>query len=264
MKAKIAAAFIVIAIIVLLISYSFLSSSKSTLIVYSADAYAVEATYMLSNFSSLHDIAYTNPKAGGSFLLARQIAQGNPADVFISVSKSAVSKDYLANMYPGWAIAFASDEMTIAYSNSSPAVSNLLRLYQNAMQSNSNTSWAQFFSYLTSGSLKVGISDPNSDPAGLRAWFMLEAAGIAYAGNETLYADRMIDSKANVTASSAAELVAPLQAGQIQLLFILFSIDVGDRFRTAERSAYFALYYCTKWKQELSAGNGFCLICSGA
>jgi len=164
------------------------------MIVYTADAYAVETSYMLSNFSSIHGLAFTNPNTGGSFTLARQIAQGSQDDVFISVSKASVSQSYLAGMYSGWAVAFASDEMTIAYSNSSPAINELINLYQNAMQTDSNSSWAQFFYYLTSGSFRIGISDPNSDPAGLRAWLTLEAAGLAYADNETLYVDRMINS----------------------------------------------------------------------
>lgn len=227
MKARLLIITISIIIVLAVSSYYFLNEGKSTLIVYSADAYAVESSYMLSNFSSLHGLAFTNPKTGGSFTLARQIAQGSPDDVFISVSKAAVGKNYLGNMYSGWAIAFASDQMAIAYSNSSPAVNKLIKIYQNAMQTNSNSSWAQFFYYLTSGSFKVGISDPNSDPAGLRAWFMLEAAGLAYADNETFYVDRMIGSNSNVTSSSAAQLVAPLEAGQIDILFIYRSAAIS-------------------------------------
>jgi len=216
-----------IIIILLVSSYFLLNEKRDTLIVYTADAYALESSYMLSNFSSIHGLAFTNPKTGGSFTLARQIAQGSQDDVFISVSKASVSQSYLAGMYSGWAIAFASDEMTIAYSNSSPAINKLMNLYQNAMQTNSNSSWAQFFYYLTSGSFRIGISDPNSDPAGLRAWLTLEAAGLAYADNETLYVDRMINSNSNVTAANAAELVAPLEAGQIQLLFIYRSAAIS-------------------------------------
>ncbi|MEM0118337.1 MAG: substrate-binding domain-containing protein [Conexivisphaerales archaeon] len=220
----------ILVIAVMAIAFFVSAPSKGTLIVYSADAYAVESSYLLSSYSSAHNLAYTNPKTGGSFTLARQIAQGNPDDVFISVSKSAISPSYMGDMYPGWAIAFASDQMTIAYANSSSyssAINTLLLLYKNATISNSNLSWTNFFDYLTSGSLKLGISDPNSDPAGLRAWFMLEAAGLAYRNNASYYVDRVLHNKENITSSSAAELVAPLQSGQIQVLFIYKSAAIS-------------------------------------
>ena len=82
---------------------------------------------------------------------------------------------------------------------------------------------------MTSGGVKLGISNPVSDPAGLRGWVVLEAAGYLYSGgNQQAYVSPLLQNNANVTGTNAAALVAPLQAGQIQFLFIYKSAAISD------------------------------------
>ncbi len=208
------------------------SSTSSPVIVYSADAYVAETSALASGFTNQTGIKTTPPKGGGSLTLAQQIAQGNPVSVFVSVSKSAVSPAYLKNTSSGWAIAFAGDQMTIAYSNTTAknsAVEKVISSFQTAETTNTTHAWFDFYSNLTSGAVKVGISNPNADPAGFRGWLVLEAAGFAYAGNESYFTGRMLEKNANTTGASAADLIAPLQAGQIQFLFIYRSAAVAQR-----------------------------------
>lgn len=204
-------------------SYGASPNPGSPLILFSADLYTAETGYLYAGFASSAGIPYAIPKGSGSFALATQIAQGSPVSDFISVSKAALEKSYLGNRSSGWGIAFASDQMSIGYYNSSdlaPAVQNIVKDYRTASETNSTSTWATFFADLTSGSVKVGISNPNTDPAGYRAWIVLEAAGKVYANNQSSFSDRLSRSNSNVTGASAAALVAPLQAGQIQFLFM--------------------------------------------
>ncbi len=213
-------------------SSSSIVSTSPPLILYSADAYVVETAALASGFTSHTGIQTLPPKGGGSLTLAREIAQGNPVSVFLSVSKSAVSSTYLNSTAPGWAIAFAGDQMSIAYSNATKhdlAAEKVITAFQSASETNTTGAWSAFYSNLTSGSVKVGMSDPNADPAGFRGWLVLEAAGFAYAeGNQSHFTTRMLQNKGNVTGASAADLVAPLQAGQIQFLFIYRSAAVAQ------------------------------------
>jgi len=102
-------------------------------------------------------------------------------------------------------------------------------LGQAADSSNATSDWNSFFSSLSSGGVKVGISDPVADPAGLRGWLVLEAAGYLYAGgNQAAYSGSLLRTAANVTGTHAAALVAPLQSGQIQFLFIYKSAAMAD------------------------------------
>jgi len=205
------------------------STTRSTpLISFSADAYTVEATSLLTNFSQSTGIPVAPVKSGGSFADAGQIAAGAPDDVFISVALSATDPGYLKNESSNWAIGFASDQMALAYSNTTTAA-KVVSLGQAASASNSTSDWNSFFTSLTNGSVKVGIADPVADPAGLRGWLVLEAAGFLYrGGNQSAYKEPLLRATSNVTGTHAAALVAPLEAGQIQFLFIYKSAAIAD------------------------------------
>ena len=207
------------------------SSSSSALILYSADAYVNESTVLANSFSSATGIQVAPPKSAGSSALGQQIAEGNPVSVFISVSKTAIENSTLKSEYSGWGIAFAADQMGIAYSNlttTNTAAKTVIDSFNKAASTNTTSAWFDFYSNLTSGAVKVGVSNPNEDPAGYRAWIVLQAAGQAYANNASYFVDRMLSNGGNVTGASAADLVAPLQSGNIQFLFIYKSDVVAS------------------------------------
>lgn len=208
------------------------SVAHAPLISFSADAYASEATALLNAFSQSMGVPVAPVKSGGTFAVANQIAAGAPDDVFISVSLSATGPAYLKNLSSNWAVGFASDQMVIAYSNATSSLSSgqaIVAQGNVAAKSNATSDWNKFFTSFTSGSVRVGISDPVADPAGLRGWLVLEAAGSLYSnGNQDAYVTPLLQAKANVTGAHAAALVAPLQSGQIQFLFIYKSAAVAD------------------------------------
>lgn len=222
----------------LITSATGLSSATSTstplvpLITFNADAYTAEVQGLLSGFSTATGIPVAPTHPAGSFALAKQIVSGSQVDVFIPVALSAAAPSNLGSLSSNWAIGFASDQMVIAYSNattSSPAAAAVISEYQQAAKSNASADWNTVFTTLTSGSVKLGISDPNADPAGLRGWLVLEAAGSLYAnGYASAYTVPLVQAKANVTGSAAANMVAPLQAGQMQFLFIYRSVAIAQ------------------------------------
>jgi molybdate/tungstate transport system substrate-binding protein len=236
---------------------------SSPLILYSADAYVAESTVLENAFTNSTGTMMTPPKAAGSLLLAQQIAEGNPVSVFISVSHSAVEPSHLGNESSGWAIAFASDQMAIAYANVSlqnSAASATVAGYNSAVASNTTAAWNNFFSMITSGSVKVGFGNPNADPAGYRGWIVLEAAGQAYANNSSFFENRMLSNDGNVTAASAADLVGPLETGQIQFLFIYKSAAIAHKLNYLQLpdqvnlgSSKYSQFY-SKFSYQLATG----------
>ncbi len=208
------------------------NSNKSGLILYSADAYVNESTVLENAFASSTGVQMAPPKSGGSLALAQQIAQGNPVNVFLSVSKTAVQNTTLKSSFGGWAVAFATDQMGIAYSNATrqnPQAMAVIDSFNTAVSANSTAAWYNFYNNLTSGRVKVGISNPNTDPAGYRAWIVLEAAGHIYANDTNHFINRLISNGGNFTGASAADLIAPMQAGQLQFLFIYKSDIVSEQ-----------------------------------
>lgn len=203
------------------------------LLLYSADSQVNESGVLEAAFTSQTGIPMATPVSAGSGALAADISAGDPVSVFLSISHGAVSQGDLGNEFSGWAIAFAGDQFDIAYSaatNQSTAGESVLAAYQTAVSTNSTSAWFDFFNNLTSGAVKVGISNPVADPAGYRGWLALELAGIAYDGgmaNEQYFVNRMLTNQANVTGASAAALVPALQSGQIQFLFYYRSAIVS-------------------------------------
>jgi molybdate/tungstate transport system substrate-binding protein len=213
-------------------SSSAVSSKEAPLVSYSADAYAIEVTSLLNGFSSSTGVQVAPVKSGGSTADASAIKAGAPDDVFVSASLSATSSQYLGNLTANWAIGLATDQLVLAYSNSTTqtaATNNIIGLANTAIKSNATSDWNNFYAALVGGTVKVGISAPAQDPAGLRAWIVLEAAGYLYSGgNQQAYASALLSDQANVTAASAADLVAPLQAGDIQFLFTYKSAAISN------------------------------------
>lgn len=208
------------------------SSIEGPLITYSADAYATEVTSLLSGFSSSKGVQVAPVKSGGSTADASAIKAGAPDDVFVSASLTSTSSQYLGNLTANWAIGLATDQLVVAYSNSTTqttAATDVIGLANTAIASNATSDWNSFFTALVGGTVKVGISAPAQDPAGLRAWLVLEAAGYLYSGgNQQAYVTTLLSDQANSTAASAAALVAPLQAGNIQFLFTYKSAAISN------------------------------------
>lgn len=197
--------------------------SKGLLVISIADAYKGEADSLGMAFQNATGVSYT-VYSGGSFEVAEKIALGTDnTTVFLSIADSAYYPSYMGNDSPGWAIGLVTDQLVIAYSNqslSNPEAATIIKLFKEAEATNSSKLFYYAFGNLTSGEVKVGISNPLTDPAGFRAWLALEIAGYLYADNESYFADRMLANQGNVTASNAAELVPSLETGQIQFLFI--------------------------------------------
>ncbi len=215
---------VILVAVVIVSELAFDTGSQNALEVYSADAYVPEVSAMLHAFREKTGIGYEPVVSGGSFYMARKIAMGAPASLFFSVSLKAYGTGFLNDRSDGWALAIASDQMVIAYSNSTmshPYAVNLVREFKNASASNSSAMMASAFAGLCSGEVKVGISNPAIDPAGVRGWLLLEIAGYLYHnGDENYYTTMIRENGGNITGANAAELVSPLVLGHVDFLFI--------------------------------------------
>ncbi|MEM0374281.1 MAG: extracellular solute-binding protein, partial [Sulfolobales archaeon] len=199
------------------------STSGGIIQLYVADAYTAEAQDFANNFAKSTGIQVAI-KSAGSLTLARQIAQGSPVSVFMPVAIDAVRPSFLGNRSPGWAIAIGADQLVLAYSNLTLQNQNA----KVALSYANKSDWYNFFLKITDGSLKIGIADPTQDPAGFRGWLVLQLAGYVYANGDLKYfVDRIIANKGNISAAHAADLVAPLVAGNIQFLFIYRSAAIA-------------------------------------
>lgn len=103
------------------------------------------------------------PSFGGSVSGASEIDAGTPFDVFISAAAGVIPQYLFPNKTASWMVIFASNEMAIAWLNSSYAISS-----------------PYWFENLTAPGIKVGVSNASLDPSGFQAIEMLKLAGILY------------------------------------------------------------------------------------
>ena len=210
------------------------SPNSSHLILFSADAYANESLKLEQGFTAQSGIRMATPVVGGSSTLAANICAGDPVSVFLSVSRNSVGPSGLCSQFAGWAIAFAGDQMGLAYSKATLQTAggrSVIDSYNVAIAANTTKSWFNFFNNLTSGTVKLGISNPNTDPAGFRGWIALELAGLAFSNGtygEQYFVNRTLSNHVNITGASAATLLPALDTGQIQFLFIYKSDIVAE------------------------------------
>lgn len=229
MKAIVAVAIVIVVIAAYFMIYPILDSKKP-LVVYSADAYVQESDYLIDAFHNSTNAYVDHAVGGGSFALAREIGQGNPANVFISVALNSYERSYLGSAYSGWALAFASDQLVLAYSNSSvsKAMENSIQKFNTALSNQNVTNYRNAFESLISGNLKIGISNASSDPAGLRGYISLEIAGYLFQnGSEQYYISELQNNSQIVGGSNAAGLVPALQSGDISFLYIYKSSAIS-------------------------------------
>ena len=233
MKGRLLAIAAVIAVIVAAFGVHYAISSagdKGKISLFSADAYLQESNTLLSSFENSTGTGYLPVKSGGSFDMASEIGQGETATNFLSVSLSSYNHSFMGSHYSGWAVAFASDQLALAYAPASSGNSIEMQIVHNltkGYETNNTSELNAGYTMLTSGKVRVGISDPLSDPAGYRGWISLEIAGKLFADNSSLYVHRIVSNNGNTTASSAAELVSPLEVGDIQFLFIYRSAAIA-------------------------------------
>jgi len=196
---------------------------SGNILLYVADAYTAEANDFAKAFQQATGVQVAI-KSAGSLTLARQISQGNPVSVFMPVAIDAVRPSFMGNRSPGWAIAIGADQLVLAYSNLTLQSQGA----KEALNYANKGDWYNFFLKITDGSVKVGIADPTQDPAGFRGWLVLQLAGYVYAnGDLNFFVNRIIQNKGNISAAHAADLVAPLVAGNIQFLFIYRSAAIA-------------------------------------
>ena len=232
----------VILVVLILVSVGIgleIDRPSTGLVVYTADAYVAESDALMANFHNATGIAVEPAKGGGSYTLAEEISQGVPASVFISVALSTYSRSSLGQRYSGWAIAFAADQLVLAYANSANStVEKIVKLFSEANStenaSQKDAAYRDAFMNLTAGSVSIGISNASSDPAGLRAYLSLEIAGSLYENSQSFFTDRIAGNRAVRTDSNAAELVSPLISGDLGFLYIYRSAAISKGLKYIE------------------------------
>ncbi len=153
-------------------------------------------------FESKYDVQ-VNQEATGSVDSTKKITNlGRSADV-LGVSDYTLLRDEIVPKYGKWYAVFATNAMTVAYTDKSTGADEI-----------SADNW---WKILSRDDVKVGHSDPAADPNGYRSVMTMKLGAVPLDG-KTLYdestAKKLIDH-AQVPSATETDLISQLQSGEL-------------------------------------------------
>jgi molybdate/tungstate transport system substrate-binding protein len=118
----------------------------------------------------------------GSHLAANEITQANKSfDIYASADYQIIPEQLIPD-YASWYIVFATNSMTVMYTNHSRYASEITP--------------ANWYQVITRPGVIVGVSNKDTDPSGAQAILMIELAGLLYYGNSSYIYDQLYVTKA--------------------------------------------------------------------
>jgi molybdate/tungstate transport system substrate-binding protein len=157
----------------------------------------------------------------GSRLAANEITELNKSfDIYASADYRIIPEDMMP-AYASWYIIFASNSMTVMYTNHS-------RFADEITASN----WYQV---ITRPGVIVGVSNKDTDPSGSQAIFMVQLAGLEYYQNSSYLYDQLYVSKAAqkelVIVPTETILDAQLETGAVDYVLTYSSEAISHKLQ---------------------------------
>ena len=184
------------------------SVDNSRLIIFHAGSVSVPFKEICIEFNKLHPNVKIFSESAGSRICARKIADlHRPCDV-IAVADYTVIDALLIPEHAEWYITFAGNEMVIAFHEDSRKAAEI-----------SEDNW---YTILLKDDVKIGRSDPDSDPCGYRTVFTVMLAEKFY--NQDKFAENILAKDQEYMRPKEVDLLALLEVGAIDYIFIYRSV----------------------------------------
>lgn len=188
---------------------------KEELVIFHAGSFSKTMNKLIELFKKNNPNIDVKREIAGSIECARKITDLNKnCDVFIS-SDYQVIENYLFPKYSNWDIRFATNELVIAFT-------------QRSRRSNEINS-KNWFNILSDYKVKVGRSEPNSDPCGYRTIITLKLAEKFY-GIKQL-SKKILDKNPELIRPKEVDLLALLELGEADFIFTYRSLAILHKLK---------------------------------
>jgi molybdate/tungstate transport system substrate-binding protein len=185
------------------------------IIIFHAGSLTVPFDRIITGFKQEHPGVIIVREIAGSRECARKISElHQPCDVFASADY-AVIDNILTPEYADWDLKFATNEMSIVYTDKS----------RHAKDINARN----WYEILLDPEVTFGRSDPNADPCGYRTILTVELAE-RYYGKQGL-AEHLLKKNMEYIRPKEVDLLALLEVGELDYIFIYRSVAVQHRLR---------------------------------
>jgi molybdate/tungstate transport system substrate-binding protein len=157
----------------------------------------------------------------GSGLAASEITQANKSfDIYASADYRIIPQQLMPT-YASWYIIFASNAMTVMYTNHSRFANEITA-----------DNWYQV---ITRPGVIVGVSNKDTDPSGAQAIMMLELAGLQYYNNASYLYDQLYVTKAAkqelIVVPTETTLDAQLESGSVDYVLTYSSEAISHKLQ---------------------------------
>jgi molybdate/tungstate transport system substrate-binding protein len=185
------------------------------LIIFHAGSLSVPVQQICDSFSVKHPNVVIKPEAAGSVASARKITDLNRnCDVFLSADQAVIDK-FLIPDFAEWSIGFATNEMTIVFTENSKF----------SDQINSNN-WPEI---LLKDDVCFGRSDPNSDPCGYRTVISLELSGKMKKNSN--FTQLFLQKDNRFIRPKEVDLIALLETQIVDYVFLYRSVAIQHKLK---------------------------------
>lgn len=193
------------------------SSTTGRLTVLAAGTLANPFAQELAAFKRSHPGVTVASSFAGSTDQAKKITDlGERADVLGVADYSVIPRYLFAARKASWYVGFAGNQITFAYTDRSKGAKAI--------------DAGNWFKVLAEPGVRIGRSNPDSDPSGYQLLQMLKLAERRYR-DPALSRRVLANSPASAQADTETSLIAALQSGQIDYLGIYRSDALQNRFR---------------------------------
>jgi molybdate/tungstate transport system substrate-binding protein len=212
--------FIIKSISLLLIPFIVLSAqslnqTNKQLVIFHAGSLTVPFDHIIEGFKKENAGIEILREIAGSRECARKISELNkPCDIFASADYIVIDQ-LLIPKFAEWNLKFATNEMTIVYTSQSRSAKDI-----------NQNNW---YKLLLNKDISFGRADPNADPCGYRTILTMKLSEIFY--NQKGLAEKLIEKSKNNIRPKEVDLIALLEAGELDYIFIYRSIAIQHKLK---------------------------------
>lgn len=184
------------------------AQSANQLTVFHAGSLTVPFEKIIDGFKKENPGVEVLKEIAGSRESARKISElKKPCDVFAS-SDYMVIDQLLIPEFTDWNLKFATNEMTIVYTEKSRRAKEI-----------NQKNW---YNILLDEKVNIGRADPNADPCGYRTVLTMKLAEIFY--NQKGFAEKILNKDNEYIRPKEVDLLALLEAGELDYIFLYRSV----------------------------------------
>lgn len=186
------------------------------LIIFNAGSLSVPMKQLADSFQLKYPDVNILSEASGSVACARKITDlHRECDIMASADYTIIDKMLIPG-FTSWNIKFASNEMSIVYSDKSRYAGEI-----------NSKNW---YEILMRDDVSFGRSDPNSDPCGYRTVLMLKLAEKYY--NKPGLTDAFLKKNNRFIRPKEVDLLSLLETNTIDYIFIYRSVAVQHKLKS--------------------------------